>query len=149
MAEVITDFFDQLKSRTKGYASMSFSEIGYRPNSLVRLDIRIHGEDAPPLATIVHRDRAHDRGKIVCNKLKELIPRQQFRVRKDCFICHFIILCVNKWDYYFYYNLIIVIYSNYYIDICVYILYYLLCNRYLFKHVSAQSPSPRRTFLRS
>jgi translation elongation factor EF-4 len=80
LAEVITDYFDQLKSRTKGYASMSFAEIGYRRNDLVRMDIRIHGEDAPPLATIVHRDVAHERGKLVCNKLKELIPRQQFRV---------------------------------------------------------------------
>ena len=59
---------------------MSFQEIGYRADSLVRLDIKINGEDAPPLATIVHRDKAHDIGKVVCNKLKELIPRQQFRV---------------------------------------------------------------------
>lgn len=80
LAEVITDFFDQLKSRTKGYASMSFAEIGFRRDSLVRLDIRINGEDAPPLATIVHKDKAHDIGKIVCRKLKELIPRQQFKV---------------------------------------------------------------------
>lgn len=80
LAEVITDFFDQLKSRTKGYASMSFVEIGYREDKLVKLDIRINGEDAPPLATIVHRDRAHGVGKIICDKLKELIPRQQFKV---------------------------------------------------------------------
>lgn len=80
LAEVITDFFDQLKSRTKGYASMSFSEIGFRPDHLVRLDVRINGEDAPPLATIVHRDKAYDIGKRICSKLKELIPRQQFRV---------------------------------------------------------------------
>lgn len=80
LAEVITDFFDQLKSRTKGYASMSFTEIGYRADKLVRLDIKINGEDAPPLATIVHRDKAHDIGKVVCKKLKELIPRQQFKV---------------------------------------------------------------------
>jgi GTP-binding protein LepA len=80
LAEVITDFFDQLKSRTKGYASMSFTEIGFRPDALVKLDIRINGEDAPPLATIVHREKAHDIGKIICNKLKELIPRQQFKV---------------------------------------------------------------------
>eukprot|EP01041_Mallomonas_annulata_P007285 gene7285-14861_t len=80
LAEVITDYFDQLKSRTKGYASMSFQEIGYRENKLVKLDIRINGEDAPPLATIVHRDKAHDIGKKICDKLKELIPRQQFKV---------------------------------------------------------------------
>lgn len=80
LAEVITDFFDQLKSKSKGYASMSFSEIGYRSDKLVKLEIRIHGEDAPPLATIVHRDKAYDIGRSICNKLKELIPRQQFRV---------------------------------------------------------------------
>lgn len=80
LAEVITDFFDQLKSRTKGYSSMSFTEIGFRTDNLVKLDIRINGEDAPPLATIVHRDKAHDIGKRVCDKLKELIPRQQFKV---------------------------------------------------------------------
>ena len=78
---MITDFFDQLKSRTKGYSSMSFTEIGFRTDNLVKLDIRINGEDAPPLATIVHRDKAHDIGKRVCDKLKELIPRQQFKVR--------------------------------------------------------------------
>ena len=80
LAEVITDFFDQLKSRTKGYSSMSFTEIGFRTDNLVKLDIRINGEEAPPLATIVHRDKAHDIGKKVCDKLKELIPRQQFKV---------------------------------------------------------------------
>jgi translation elongation factor EF-4 len=59
---------------------MSFTEIGFREDKLVRLDIKINGEDAPPLATIVHRDKAHDIGKIICNKLKNLIPRQQFKV---------------------------------------------------------------------
>jgi GTP-binding protein LepA len=59
---------------------MSFNEIGFRSEKLVRLDIRINGEDAPALATIVHRDKAYDIGKIICNKLKELIPRQQFKV---------------------------------------------------------------------
>jgi GTP-binding protein LepA len=87
LAEVITDFFDQLKSRTKGYASMSFQDIGYRADNLVRMDIKINGEDAPPLTTIVHRDVAHEKGKIVCNKLKELIPRQQFRVSYYALSC--------------------------------------------------------------
>ena len=59
---------------------MSFTEIGFRTDNLVKLDIRINGEEAPPLATIVHRDKAHDIGKKVCDKLKELIPRQQFKV---------------------------------------------------------------------
>jgi len=59
---------------------MSFAEIGYRADKLVKLEIRINGEDAPPLASIVHRDLAHDIGKAVCLKLKALIPRQQFKV---------------------------------------------------------------------
>lgn len=77
---MITDFFDQLKSRTKGYGSMSFTEIGYRSENLVKLEVKINGEDAAPLASIVHRDKAYDIGRAVCQKLKELIPRQQFRV---------------------------------------------------------------------
>lgn len=77
---MISDFFDQLKSKSKGYGSMSFHEIGFRPGNLVKLDIRINNEEAPPLATIVHRDKAHEVGKAICNKLKDLIPRQQFRV---------------------------------------------------------------------
>jgi GTP-binding protein LepA len=80
LAEVITDFFDQMKSKSKGYASMEYSVIGYRPNDLVRLDILINGEPAPPLANIVHRDASHSVGKALTRKLKELIPRQQFKV---------------------------------------------------------------------
>lgn len=80
LAEIITDFFDELKGLTKGYASMSFHEIGFRPNKLVRLDIKINNEEAPPLATIVHRDQAYEQGRIIVGKLKELIPRQLFRI---------------------------------------------------------------------
>ena len=80
LAEVITDFFDQMKSRSKGYASMEYSVTGYRPNDLVRLDILINGENAPPLANIVHRDNSHSVGKALTRRLKELIPRQQFKV---------------------------------------------------------------------
>ena len=80
LAEVITDFFDQMKSRSKGYASMEYSITGYRPNDLVRLDILINGENAPPLANIVHRDNAHRMGKALTRRLKDLIPRQQFKV---------------------------------------------------------------------
>ena len=68
---------------------MSFTEIGFRADNLVKLDIRINGEEAPPLATIVHRDKAHDIGKKVCDKLKELIPRQQFKVRPLCLVLFF------------------------------------------------------------
>ena len=80
LAEVITDFFNAMKSRSKGYASMEYSVSGYRPNDLVRLDILIAGEEAPPLSAIVHRDAAHQTGKGLTRKLKELIPRQQFKV---------------------------------------------------------------------
>lgn len=80
LAEVITDYFDSMKSLSKGYASMSFNEIGYRPDKLRKLTIRINGEDAPPLALIVHDEKAYAVGKAMCNKLKEFIPRQQFKV---------------------------------------------------------------------
>jgi len=80
LAEVITDFFDQLKSRTKGYASMEYALLDYRESDLVRLDIKINGEDASPLACIVHRDASQKVGRALANSLKELIPRQMFKV---------------------------------------------------------------------
>mmetsp|Transcript_71580 Transcript_71580/g.132110 ORF Transcript_71580/g.132110 Transcript_71580/m.132110 type:complete len:714 (+) Transcript_71580:68-2209(+) len=80
LAEVITDFFDELKSRSQGYASMEYHVTGYRPNDLVRLDIRINGEPAQPLSTIVHMDDAQRIGRSLTRKLKDLIPRQQFKV---------------------------------------------------------------------
>ena len=80
VSQVITDFFDEMKSRSKGYASMEYSLCGYRKNELVRLDVLINGDPAPPLATIVHKDDAFRVGKAMTRKLKELIPRQQFKV---------------------------------------------------------------------
>jgi GTP-binding protein LepA len=80
LAEVITNFFDQLKSRTQGYASMEYQLIEYRPGDLVRLDVKINYEDAPPLATIVHRDAAQTVGRRLVASLQELIPRQMFKV---------------------------------------------------------------------
>ncbi len=80
LAEVVTDFFDQMKSRTKGYASMEYHLIGYRKNDLVRLDVLINYEKADPLTTIVHREKAYGVGKNLVEKLKSLIPRQQFKI---------------------------------------------------------------------
>ena len=80
LAEVITDFFDQLKSRTKGYASMEYSIIDYRVSDLVRLDVKINYEIAPPLALIVHRDKAQTVGRKLCAALKNEIPRQMFKI---------------------------------------------------------------------
>jgi len=80
LAEVITDFFDQLKSRTQGYASMEYKLIEYRQGNLVRLDVKINYEDAPPLATILHVDAAQTIGRRLVASLKELIPRQMFKV---------------------------------------------------------------------
>jgi GTP-binding protein LepA len=79
-SQVITDFFDEVKSRTKGYASLEYKPIGYRVNKLVKLEILINSELAPPLSVIVHQDNAHSMGKRLTRALKELIPRQQFKV---------------------------------------------------------------------
>lgn len=80
LAEMVGDFFDQLKSRSKGYASMEYTFVGYKESDLIRLDIQINGEPVEPLATIVHKDKAYSVGRALTQKLKELIPRQMFKV---------------------------------------------------------------------
>ena len=80
LAEMIVDFFDQLKSRTRGYASLDYQFAGYRPDDLVKLEILVNGEPVDALATIVHRNDAYHRGQAVISKLKDLIPRQLFVV---------------------------------------------------------------------
>jgi GTP-binding protein LepA len=80
LAEIITDFFDHLKSRTRGYASLDYERDGYAAADLVKVDILLHGEPIDAFSNIVHRDKAHDYGKTMVGKLKELIPRQHFDV---------------------------------------------------------------------
>ncbi|NCX18623.1 MAG: elongation factor 4, partial [Acidimicrobiia bacterium] len=80
LAEVVVDFFDQLKSRSQGYASLDYELHGYRPSDLVRVDILLNAVPADAFSTIVHRDKAYDYGKKMCEKLKELIPRQMFDI---------------------------------------------------------------------
>lgn len=80
LSEIVYDFFDMLKSRTKGYASFDYELSGYKKSNLVKMDILLNNEQVDALSFIVHRDTAYHRGKIICDKLKDLIPRQMFEV---------------------------------------------------------------------
>jgi GTP-binding protein LepA len=80
LAEVVVDFFDQMKSRTQGYASLDYELAGYRSSNLVKVDLLLNGVPADAFSTIVHRDKAYEYGRRMCEKLKELIPRQMFDV---------------------------------------------------------------------
>ncbi|MHB8397953.1 MAG: translation elongation factor 4 [Candidatus Limnocylindrales bacterium] len=80
LAELIVDYFDQLKSRSQGYASMDYEEAGYRPANLVKVDILVNGEPVDALSLIIHRDRAQATGRALAGRLKELIPRQMFEI---------------------------------------------------------------------
>ena len=80
LGEIIYDFFDSLKSRSKGYASLDYEMNGYKRSDLVKMDILLNGEICDALSLIIHRDKAYARGRAIAEKLKDVIPRQQFEI---------------------------------------------------------------------
>lgn len=80
LAEIVFDFYDRLKSVSRGYASFDYHPIGYKPSDLIRMDMLLNGEQLDALSALVHRSNAYELGKKICSKLKELIPRQQFEI---------------------------------------------------------------------
>jgi GTP-binding protein LepA len=80
MGEIVFDFYDRLKTISKGYASFDYHQIGYRKSDLVKLDIRLNNEPVDALSSLIHRSNSYDFGKKICEKLKELLPRQQFEI---------------------------------------------------------------------
>jgi GTP-binding protein LepA len=80
LSEIVLDFYDRLKSLSKGYASFDYEPVGYQPADLVKMDMMLNGETVDALSAIIHRDKAYDWGRRIAEKLKELIPRQMFQV---------------------------------------------------------------------